>query len=373
MNDDRIQIRISALADGELDAEAARTLESLLAQDPALGREMALYRKLDAAAASIPVPQIEQKLGMDSVRDVHSAEGQRLAGRVASLRVPDISSERFTQVWKKIAARTVAPPQADLDAMRLSALHDGKADGDGNSARPDNPRELKIYTRLDETARSLPVPELSALAAREAWHNIAEQTVNLAPKDRRDFEKLDAAAATLPAPSVDARLEQLWESIAERAYAPDSVALGGKRTALPAEAVPAVSAEKWNAVWQNIQKKSQPAQQPAVAVPAASAPAAKRTTATPVEFQKNRGMRRRWPIVFSAAAALAVSALLFIFTSGDDGPTQSAMQVPEVLDERYNVQVKYLEGQEEPVVCFFLKENDKLSENDLQSFQWLPD
>jgi hypothetical protein len=365
MADDRTLIMISALADGELAAEAARKLEATLNSDAALRRELSIYRKLDAAAAGIPVPQIDQRLDSGLMRDAVTPHSGKLEQAAAELSAPKISSERFAQVWKKIAARTVAPPAAELDAMHLSALHDGEwnaADRATVQAQV-NASDAAAWYRLDAAARELPVPELDELTAREAWHNIAEQTVNLSAQDRRDFEKLEAAASRLPVPSVDTKLDQLWEIIAERAYAPDA-ALTSSSRALQNEPVPAVSGEKWNSVWQNIQKQTQPAK-----------PAAKSATATsakvvPVSFQPKTG-RKRWAFALSAAALLAVSALLFVFTQ--NGEQQTAMELPEVLDERYSRQIKYLEGQSEPVVCFFLKEDSGIDENNLQSFQWLPD
>jgi hypothetical protein len=367
MADDRLLIKISALADGELAADVTRELEASLASDRALQREIDIYRKLDAAAANIPVPQIAKKLDSAVMRAAVSQDKDRLAEAALEMAAPKISNERFGQVWKKIAAQTVEPPAAEIDAMRLSALYDGELSSEARdhaqqrSHSQEHKHNSRVWAKLDEGIRGLSVPQLDELTSREAWHTIAEQTINVSAGDRRDFEKFAAAAIALPVPAVDAKLDRLWESIAERVYAPGAAAL------VQNEAVPAVSGEKWNSVWQQIQSKTR-AEKPVVV--AAAAAAAKPANVTQMNF-KARGFRKRWAFAFSAAALLAVSALLFVFSQQEEQPT--AMQVPEALDERYNVQVKYLEGQSEPVVCFFLKDDDRIDENNLQSFQWLPD
>jgi hypothetical protein len=110
---------------------------------------------------------------------------------------------------------------------------------------------------------------------------------------------------------------------------------------------------------------------PAIEMPASEMPVVSKVI--PVEFTPPAQKRRwGWLAGAGAAAAILLSALLFLAHGPQD--TATAFEIPEALDDRYGVQVQYLKGQKEPVVCFFLKTDDEEKvESKVKDWQWLPD
>lgn len=397
MVNDELFMELSAYADGELGAERTRALEEKLRADPALRRELEQFQKMDLSAPMIPVPNVEAKLnalaGSLRPQEVKTASDSRL--NAAAKHAPTVSAERFDAVWKKIAAQTVSPSVTDRDAMIRSAQADGEFDAP-TSASPsaEFEREAKLWRKLDAAAADLSVPEMSDLESREAWHAIAEQTTALTPAQRRAIQKIERATAELavPTPSEE-KYTALWSRIAEHL----SQTPAALRKEVAVQGAPAVSEERWNAMWKRIatrmeQQERKSAQMPSVKIPprtsnlclpAVGEPA---PVAPPVEFPAAKAPvqvdfkapRKRpwgWLAMASAAAIVILSASLFLPHGTDITPPSTvAMEIPEALDDRYDVQVQYLQGQKEPVVCFFLK-SDEAKENEVKvkDWQWLPD
>ncbi|HEY3322439.1 MAG TPA: hypothetical protein VGP72_18395 [Planctomycetota bacterium] len=306
--DDRSHIAFSAYADGELDAAAAAHIEHRLTEDKNLRRHLQQYKKLDSAAAQLPVPQAGQKAQALWAVGRASVPATALERQIAAeFNAPTISEERFRTVWQKIASRTVAPPQAELDAMLRSAAFDGEAAATGATTAEN---DAQFWRRLDEAARTLPVPQLNELQTREIWHT-------------------------------------LQTAIREAAI----------------DAIPDVAPEKWSSVWNKIAQKTT-----AKHVVKREAPVANVVQA---DFTAVR--RRRWPWMAAAGlAAAAVLAILLLIPSTPEQQVV-AMSIPEALDDRYDVQVQYLPDQHEPVVCFFLKDGERKPDTGAQDFHWLPD
>ncbi|HYG73538.1 MAG TPA: hypothetical protein VEK08_00795 [Planctomycetota bacterium] len=362
---DQIFIELSAYADGELDAVSVRALEQKLAADPRLKAELDAFKRLDQAALKIPVPNVEAKLA-GLCRNVAGADlKQASVERIASelKKVPDVSAARFEKIWQKIAAQTVAVPADEREAIKRSAQFDGEAAGSVAGSR-----EAAIWRKLDDAAAQLPVPQMSELASREAWHTIAQQTVALTPAEKHLNERIDTAAMMLPVPMPnDEAFARRWSSVAEQVTAaPAGVKEGIDR------GVPQVSQQRWNAVWKEIAGRTVQAKAAAAPhAPVHDMPAtAVKEKVTRIDFARPR--RKSWNLMAAASMAAMLMAAVLLFVSNKE-ETQVAMEIPEALDERYDVHVKYLEGQSEPVVCFFLKDEVANAENHLNEFRWLPD
>src|SRR5438067_1501170 len=97
MLNDKLLIELSAYADGELGADRARALEEKLRADPALRREVELFKRFDVTAAAIPVPQVDARLNaigkMVSKTNAASEDGNAFIE--TSISAPQVSSQRF--------------------------------------------------------------------------------------------------------------------------------------------------------------------------------------------------------------------------------------------------------------------------------------
>jgi anti-sigma factor RsiW len=86
-------------------------------------------------------------------------------------RVPAIPDERYEQVWRAIAERTISEKQQDR--IRVSALIDGELP-DSQRARaeqcladhPELAESTAIWKKLAAATKALPVPKISEMAAR---------------------------------------------------------------------------------------------------------------------------------------------------------------------------------------------------------------
>ena len=403
MVNDELFMELSAYADGELGPERARALEEKLRANPELRRELNQFQKMDLSTAAIPVPNVDAKLNAmaKSLRpqDATLAANEKL--NAAARHAPVVSAQRFDSVWKKIAAQTVAPVSADREAMLRSALADGEFDAAQTSSVPQSvefEREAKLWRKLDAATAALPVPQMSDLEEREVWHNVTEQATVLSATERRAIEKIERATAELivPTPSAE-KFAERWSRIAEQlAQTPATL-----REELAVSGTPVVSEERWNAMWQRIANRMSQQERhasistanlakipprtsnlclPAVGeMPAEAAPAKK-----PIQVEFKAPQKRTWGWVakISVAAVVLLTASLFLPKGPVHPPllpipiatVASAVEIPEALDERYDVQVQYLPGQKEPVVCFFLKGDDSQENQDkVKDWKWLPD
>jgi anti-sigma factor RsiW len=314
MAEQTLEMRISAHADGELDAASAAALAAELSRNPQLARELAICNALDAAARAIPVPVMDEKL----------------AGRWAVVR------ERI-----------------DL------------------AADP-------VVRRL-ETAAEIPVPHVSEARFDAVWKNIQARTVELSARDLAEWAKLDAAAARIPVPQLDANaFEFTWSGVDARTQE------------APAGSVPPVNDQRWENVWRGIQSRTTAKAAPPALPAQGGGPlhdavrpefsvvqtSEVQRTVVRVDFAPRRRKWMRWAATAGLAAALLFSVLKWPGSHTIEMPplnavALAAVEVPEVLDERYHVQVKYLEGQPQPVLCFFL--NDHSDDSEDGNWHWLPD
>jgi hypothetical protein len=259
---------------------------------------------------------------------------------------------------------------ANCDAdIELSAFADGElkpATAHAVAGRLDadaaSRRALAVYRKLDEAAARLPAPELSDAAARVCWRKIAEFTTALTAADRRAFARLDQAAAALPVamPPVEA-FERVRESILEQ-IARSGAEVRDAQAAVRGAEPPAVSAQQWDQVWQGIRRKAKLD----AAVPAAEARVVR------ADFSRARSFRGAFLAAASLAAAVLLGAFVFLLPRGGDDQV-AVLEVPQALDGRYEVHVAYVDGQAEPVVCFFLKDDTGAGEKNGQDWRWLPD
>lgn len=128
MLDERIIEKLSVYADGELDVQAAGEVERALAQDAALRVCLDEFRKLDGAAAALPVPRMSESAGAalwqavqartvkGAGQDLTPANLQRIEDALDE--PPVISQERWRQAWVHVRAQTtdarLKPVDADL-------------------------------------------------------------------------------------------------------------------------------------------------------------------------------------------------------------------------------------------------------------------
>jgi hypothetical protein len=359
MADDKLLILISAYADGELDAASAAALESELTQHPHLAEALAACKALDHAAQTIPVPNIEQKLSVrwSIIRErtvmIAHPHTRRIEAAAAEIPAPQIPAARFDRAWQQISSRTVTPTPADIEGIQRSALHDGET---AAKPRETNAVDAQQWEKLDRATAGMRVPQIPETASVALWQSIAAATVAQSASDRAAWSKLEAAAAHIPVPQIDAKkFEQAWTGVDARTHHDAS------------GSVPAVNDERWNSVWRGIQARTMQKPQ----IPSQQKPSA---TVVRADFKPRHGIWK-WAATAAIAAVMIFSVLLLPAKKSDDGQISASMlEVPEVLDDRYNVQVKYLEGDSHPWVCIFLNDaGDETEVTELSNWHWLPD
>lgn len=101
-------MRASALADGEL-------ADATLSAKPELAAEIALWKRLDAAAANLAVPALPDLAAREAageiaarIRDTQRARFALSAGAEVQTAVPQVSPEKWDGVWKKIESKVSA-------------------------------------------------------------------------------------------------------------------------------------------------------------------------------------------------------------------------------------------------------------------------
>lgn len=115
--------RLSAYADGELDAAECARMETALAHDAELRRALAQFRRLDGATAGLPAPQLDASAAAALWTEIAQRTFQRglpaagteadwaeVAGNLAP--APELPEERWQTVWAGIQARTSSGAQA---------------------------------------------------------------------------------------------------------------------------------------------------------------------------------------------------------------------------------------------------------------------
>jgi hypothetical protein len=166
--------------------------------------------------------------------------------------------------------------------------------------------------------------------------------------------------------------EQVWAAVQERLAVDRAVGTSAQQS-LSAPA-PVISDERWAGVWKGVVQRAHVAEA-APAVPSRDRQGA--VTRSSRCAPARRVLRWQWLAPVALAASILLAVLLW--PARDQGGVtpgngmQTAMNIPEVLDDRYRVQVEYVEGQEAPVVCFFLKEDAGPDDTKTQNWRWLPE
>lgn len=229
---------------------------------------------------------------------------------------------------------------------KLSAYADGELEGAESAAlsaaleaRSELRRMLEAFKRLDEQAAALPVPPLDEETGRALWSEVSFRTLEAQGKP---------GAKPLETPA--------WNAMAE---------------GLPP--APEVNAERWGKVWQGIRGGMRPG---------ATSEEAREDAERPVPlgdfspvhlaavkdrepFEAARKPRKRPVAFWFSAAAMAAAVLIAVasFAFRNHGGTKDApvasedLQGAAVLNDRYFMLTKHVQGVESPVVCFFLKDD----------------
>jgi len=125
MLDEQTIEKLSAYADGELDAQASGEIERVLAGDAELRGCLEQFRRLDGVAAALPVPQMSEAAGealweavTAQVREGEESLSPSVLRRVIDgLPVPPVvPEERWRSVWTNVRARTTGAAERPLDA-----------------------------------------------------------------------------------------------------------------------------------------------------------------------------------------------------------------------------------------------------------------
>ncbi|MCW8130594.1 MAG: zf-HC2 domain-containing protein [Planctomycetota bacterium] len=148
--EDALLEKLSAYADGELEPAEAAEVAAALAEHPELRRVVSGFRVLDAQAAKLPVPPIDDETGRAlwsevSFRTLESKDlpGARTLGTTAWNEMaeglppaPEVREDRWNQVWqgvrKNMPARPAEPaehalPLGDLSPVNMPAVSDRAA------------------------------------------------------------------------------------------------------------------------------------------------------------------------------------------------------------------------------------------------------
>ena len=160
--------KLSAYADGELDAAQAGELETALRDDTALQRMLAQFRAMDREAAALPVPQLDGDTGaalwsLVAERTVEApASGPESDRPFRDLSaglpaVPEVKEARWDRAWADIRARTVdakaasekttgatemekaLPLEADFTPLNQKAVAFSEADASEGPGRTSSP------------------------------------------------------------------------------------------------------------------------------------------------------------------------------------------------------------------------------------------
>ena len=352
MAEEQILIQLSAFLDRELPPHERDTIEAALQHDAGLRRQLEILKKLNAGAAALPVPEVaawQEVSGRTTARD-HKLE-RRLNAAAARILVPEVSEERMKTAWQNVARRTVKAQELDREAIHASAAFDGEAQSEVSGSQRD------AWTKLDQSARTLPVPALAEVAWDECFQGVTQRTVSTA--------KLAAKVSALAVPQLsEAAAARAWTHIAARTVGreTDTVRLA------EAAGVPQVTDKKWDGVWRGIESRiAKPVAETQPVEPGMEAKVV-RAEAQFKEVRTQPPHPWRWISGAVIAAGLLAAVLVSRMTPApvETGPAAArvAMAVPEPLDDRYMVSVRYVQSQPEPVVCFFLKKDAEEEEDD---------
>lgn len=348
--DETLLIQLSAYADGEADAATVRALEERLAHEPELQRALAKFLALDMAAQRETIPAIpslknEAEL-LRTAREALTPAETKLEVAARAMPVPAVSDEKFGAAWMAIARRI----ENDRKIKDVMALDDGECETPQTIA-PEYNTFRRTWQILDKAAQRIEAPNLDAERSAEAWQTITCETVAVSEQNGAWVEQLDAAARAMivPQPAAE-RYSAIWKNVAA------TLAKNTNADVVAADAVPAVSEQKWDKVWSEVQRQTTGVQKSVI----------------PVDFTPvKKTVGWRWGVVAATSLAAAVVTLVLMM-----GPNKNESQVamlnqtvtlPAVADERYELDLLKLPGQSQPVVTMFLKDEPT------GSFRWMPE
>jgi hypothetical protein len=377
LQDERTLILLSAYADGELDAGQTLAFEARLAQSPALQRSLASWLSLDLAAQRERIPAMpslgDSKQNQDSgdfsgvahvaVGSTIRSADRRLCDAARTLPIPAVSASRYARAWLTIRD-TLA---ADRRAQQVMALDDGELNELPNLNAQDDAHR-RNWQILDRAAARIAAPRLDAARANEAWQAVALDTFAVPEQTGAVVEMIEAAARaeTVPEPAAEL-FAKVWNAVAQT--------FGSRRLDLQHDPVPTVTPEKWNAVWSGVERVTSGAR-PGIA------PVSTQQLGSVVQgdFAANaRTSRGAWHWGIAAAMGLAAATVAIVLALGPRNEragdlvalndTPAPVRVPEIADDRYELELKYIGNQAQPVICFFLKDEPAPA----SSPWWLPD
>lgn len=253
MTQDDINLKLGALADGELDPAERAALEARIVGDAALVRTLAAIRVLNAAARNEKLPD---------------------------------SCARPEKIWPLVTQRNLSFPA--VFAQKLQSL-----------------------------ARAEACPVLSSSRSAAAWRNIHGRTLHAFHEDH--FEKT----------------------------------------------VPEIPRESWDQAWKFISTRTRLAAiNSAPQKPVHNSPSTVHRS-PPIFHRLPSTSWNKWS--WGVGLGLAAAAMLAIVFSTPENPrppdppsltNSMAMSIPESQDERYGVLVKYVPGNNDPIICLFEKQLD---------------
>ena len=121
--DEKLQIKLSAWCDGELDGAGCADIERLLAEHPELAAIAAQYRKLDAAAAALPAPRMSERASRQVFDGIMARAAQEPAASAQLVHdVPAVSGEKWDRVWSDIRIGVAAHARGDAASTTGNVL-----------------------------------------------------------------------------------------------------------------------------------------------------------------------------------------------------------------------------------------------------------
>jgi len=344
--DETLLIQLSAYADGEADAATARALEERIAREPELQRMLAKFLALDVAAQRETIPAIPARKNeselLRTAREALTPAEIKLSDAARAMPVPAVPDEKFGTAWMAIARRI----ESDRKTKDVMALDDGECE-EPRTIAPEYNTLRRTWQILDKAAQRIEAPALDAARTAEAWQTIARETVAVTEQNGAWVEALDAAARAIlvPQPSAE-RYTAIWKNVAA------TLAKNSNADVVAADAVPAVSEQKWDKVWSEVQRQTTGAHKSVISA-----------DFTPV---KKPGWR--WGVVAATSMAAAVVTLVLMLGNGPKTDLVASVSVPEIADDRYELDLLYLPNQSQPVVTMFLKDEPAMG-----SFRWMPE